>query len=67
MVVVLPEPLGPSRPKISPRWTVRLRALQGDLFLPAPEIAIDLGQLARFDNDVIGHEAASSLCTPEEP
>ena len=27
IVVVLPEPLGPSRPKISPRWTLRSRAL----------------------------------------
>ena len=31
MVVVLPAPLGPSRPKISPWWTVQVDAVDGDV------------------------------------
>src|SRR5262245_41017719 len=33
MVVVLPDPLGPSSPKISPLWILRSRALSAVFFL----------------------------------
>ena len=58
MVVVLPEPLGPSRPKISPRWILQVEGVEGGLLLAAPEVAVDLGQVAGLD-DGIGHEAIS--------
>src|SRR5262249_50289331 len=32
---------------------------QGGLLLAAPEVAVDLGQLARFDDHIGGHEATS--------
>src|SRR5207248_1466352 len=35
---------------------------QGGLLLPAPEVAVDLGQLAGFDDHVLGHGATSMGC-----
>ena len=59
IVVVLPEPLGPSRPKISPRRISRSRAFKARTLLAAPEVAIDLREVARLDNYFRSHAGES--------
>ena len=34
---------------------LEVEGVQGGLLLPAPEVAVDLGQVARFDDDFLGH------------
>ena len=53
MDVVLPEPLGPSRPKISPGAMLRLKLVERD------KIVVALDEV--FDVDDICHEAALLL------
>ena len=39
---------------------LHVEGAQGDLLLPAPEVAVDLGQLARFDDDLLSAMQATS-------
>ena len=52
--------VGPEQAKDFAALDLQVQGAQGHLFLPAPEIAIDLRQLPRFNND-FGHEPATSL------
>ena len=50
MVVVLPEPLGPSRPNTSPFLTSRREGVDGPDFFAAPEVAVNLRQIPNFND-----------------
>ena len=45
---------------------LEVEGAQGDLLLPAPEVAVDLGELAGFD-DRFGHGGASHQVKEEDP
>ena len=53
-VVVLPAPLGPSRPKISPRWT------QNEVLSTAVNAPEALDQITHFNHDVIRRTSVSA-------
>ena len=55
MVVVLPAPFGPSRPKISPGCAVNAHILDGD------DIAVLLSKLFDFDHDFLPAPSRSRL------
>ena len=60
-MVLLPEPLGPSRPKTSPRWMVRFSPSRAQHFVAAPEILVDLGQIGGM-NRRVGQGFAGGHC-----
>ena len=53
IVVLLPDPFGPSSPKTSPRGMDRLRSVQCADLIPAPEVLVHLCQILDL-NGVFG-------------
>ena len=45
---------------------LEVEGAQGDLLLAPPEVAVDLGQLAGFDDRIVGHEAVSLMLRRSE-
>ncbi len=65
IVVVLPDPLGPSSAEDLPLVDLEVERLQGLDLGPSPEVAVDLGKVPCLDNDVAAHHEVP-LITVEE-
>ena len=57
MVVVLPGAVGPEQAEDLALVDLEVEGVEGGLLLAAPEVAVDLGQVAGFDDDILGHGA----------
>ena len=58
MVVVLPAPLGPRRPKISPRPTVN------EMWSTATAVAVVFGEVLGLDDGILGHRRPNLATAP---
>jgi hypothetical protein len=60
IVVVLPEPLGPSRSEDLAAADLEIEGLERHLLAAAPEVAVDLGEIAGLDDHVTAQETGIS-------